>query len=72
MGLFSGVSGVRTIESRFMERAMGIEPTSEHGQVTENANLLPTVSVHFGPNMRLLFQLLPGARPRQRDRKSQV
>jgi hypothetical protein len=34
MGLFSVVSGVRTIESsRLMELAMGIEPTSEAWEV---------------------------------------
>jgi hypothetical protein len=38
MALFSVVSGVRTTESRFMERAMGIEPMSEAWEA-RNKNL---------------------------------
>jgi hypothetical protein len=35
VALFSGVSGVRTIESsKILERAMGIEPTSEPWEAT--------------------------------------
>jgi hypothetical protein len=36
MAEISGLSGVRTIESSlFMERAMGIEPTSEAGEALD-------------------------------------
>jgi len=59
MDLFSEVSGVRTTESSgFMERAMGIEPTSEAWEAIESnwlhaaanqPNLTGKRSVQFRP-----------------------
>ena len=48
MVLFSAVSGVRTVESSgFMERAMGIEPTSEAWE----ASILPLYDARSIPKL---------------------